>query len=483
MRKESSRSKPIKRSKKEIPSEEEQTESLEYEDPGDDELEAEEDVIYHSGSSIGEAEEWEEFENLKLEDAGNGEVKLISDPSYQAMEEEKSEDQVPREVWVGDSRQLKQDEVLDFENEAYELFYRTSVEWPCLSLDILSGSVASNSFPYTVYLASGSQASNDENKVYIMKWSELYRTKNDDREDSSLDGISSDEEEEGLEAKMEYAEFPHQGVVNRIRSNNEYSVVATWSDLGCVQIFNVSESLEKIERGGALIKLQSAPLSSWRMGNEGYGLSWGYNGTLYAGGDCLFVYPYDGSSWTHAQTLTGHASSVEDIQRSPTEPFVLASCSSDRTIKIWDLRSALDESQMTINAHSSDVNVISWNTLETAQIASGSDDASFKVWDLRFTDKQAACIKWHSDSITSIAWNPQDSSELVVGSADDRITVWDLSVEAEGEVEPGFPPQLLFIHQGQEDVKEVVYHPFYNLILSTAANSFNVFRPSISLDD
>lgn len=483
MRKVSSRSKPIKRLKKDVDSEEEEEiDNLEYEDPGDDEIEGDEDVIYHSGSSIGEAEEWENFENLKLEDEGNGNVRLVSDPNYMPIEEEK-EEKVEKEVWVGDSRQLKQDEVLDFENEAYELFYRTSVEWPCLTLDSLVGAVQSPDFPYTVYLASGSQASNGDNKVYIMKWSELYKTKNDDKEDSSLDGISSDDEEEGLEAKMEYAEFPHIGVVNRIRSNNELNVVATWSDQGSVQIFNTRECLEKLEEGGALIKLPARTVSSFRMGNEGYGLAWGYNGNLYSGGDCLFIYSYDGSSWLHSNTLTGHSSPIEDIQRSPTEPSVLATCSGDGTIKIWDLRTARDDSQMTIKAHNTDVNVISWNTVETAQIASGSDDSSFKVWDLRFAEKQAACIKWHSDSITTIAWNPLDSSELVVGSADDRITIWDLSVEAEGEVEPGFPAQLLFIHQGQEDVKEVIYHPSLNLVLSTAANSFNVFRPNINVEE
>ena len=484
MRKGSSRSKPIKRLKKENPSDEETEENLVYEDPIDDEIEDEEEVIYHSGSSIGEAEEWEDFENLKLEDSGTGEVHLVVDPNYQAMEEEKEEEEPEKDIWVGDSRQLKQDEVLDFENEAYELFYRSSVEWPCLSLDILNGEVKSQNFPYTVYLVSGSQASNEDNKVYVMKWSELFRTREDDKEDSSQDGISSgDDEEEGLEAKMEYAEFSHPGVVNRIRCNNDFGVVATWSDRGSIQMFNVKDSLDRIEQGGALIKMPPLTIGSWRMGNEGYGLSWGYDGCLYAGGDCLFIYPYDGSAWTHSQTLTGHTSSIEDIQRSPIEPSVLATCSSDKTIKIWDLRVAKNDSQITIEAHTSDVNVISWNTVETSQIASGSDDSSFKVWDLRFTEKQAACIKWHSDSITTIAWNPLESSELAIGSADDRITVWDLSVEAEGEVDNRFPPQLLFIHQGQEDVKEVVYHPSYNLILSTAANSFNVFRPSINIED
>ena len=39
----------MKRSKKDASSEEDQIESLEYENPGDDKIEEDEDVIYHSG--------------------------------------------------------------------------------------------------------------------------------------------------------------------------------------------------------------------------------------------------------------------------------------------------------------------------------------------------------------------------------------------------------------------------------------------------
>ena len=120
----------MKRSKKDASSEEDQIESLEYENPGDDKIEEDEDVINHSG--IASEKLREDFENLKLEDAGNVVVKLVANPIFQAIEEEKSEDQALQEVWVRDLRQLKQYEVLDFENEAYELLYRISAEWPCL---------------------------------------------------------------------------------------------------------------------------------------------------------------------------------------------------------------------------------------------------------------------------------------------------------------------------------------------------------------
>ncbi len=96
--------------------------------------------------------------------------------------------------------------------------------------------------------------------------------------------------------------------------------------------------------------------------------------------------------------------------------------------------------------------------------------------------KAVAIFKHHTAPITSVEWNPLDSTVFAASGSDDQITLWDLAVERDNEgqsneTEPSVPPQLLFIHQGQKDIKELHWHSqIPGVIVSTAHSGFNVFR-------
>lgn len=95
-----------------------------------------------------------------------------------------------------------------------------------------------------------------------------------------------------------------------------------------------------------------------------------------------------------------------------------------------------------------------------------------------------AKFKHHTAPITSVEWHPTDSTVFAASGADDQLTQWDLAVEpddTEGQgskgSDPDVPPQLLFIHQGQSDIKEVHWHPqIPGVVISTAQSGFNIFR-------
>ena len=97
-----------------------------------------------------------------------------------------------------------------------------------------------------------------------------------------------------------------------------------------------------------------------------------------------------------------------------------------------------------------------------------------------------AAFAWHKAPITSVEWHPTEDSIFVASGADNQITLWDLAVEQDDD-ETGamqetlgvqdVPPQLLFIHQGQKDVKEVHWHPqMPGTVVSTASDGFNIFK-------
>jgi ribosome assembly protein RRB1 len=79
-----------------------------------------------------------------------------------------------------------------------------------------------------------------------------------------------------------------------------------------------------------------------------------------------------------------------------------------------------------------------------------------------------------------------------VASADNKLTIWDFSVEvdeggqqqAEGGLEEDIPPQLMFLHQGQQNLKELRFHPYFReMLITTAEDSYNIFRPNLEPEE
>lgn len=169
--------------------------------------------------------------------------------------------------------------------------------------------------------------------------SNLHKTKHDSDSDSDTDSDNLDDNPE-----LEFKFFPHPvGSINRLRVMSQYPhTVASWNDTGSIYLWNVDPLIQTLDStfnkvhipNGAIQKLENHSI-------EGFALDWSNIkiGRLITG-DCkreIYLSEMkDNSLWIQeSDPFLGHLSSVEDLQWSPTEADVFASCSSDQTIKIW----------------------------------------------------------------------------------------------------------------------------------------------------
>ena len=451
----------------------------------------------------------DEFEQEDIDDAAIEKESANYGDDLEDQDEDKIEEdddemnpQEVKQVWRPGIDKLEDGEVLDYDPSAYIMYHSMTSEWPCLSFDFMRDKLGEGRqrFPLTMFMCLGSQADKAEhNKITLIRLSDLHKTGgvvgSDDDDDNAEDDDNVDED-----PTIEHINIPHHGGINRIRSMPQApGIIATMADNAKAYIYDAQATYRSMSegRGPRAPPPSKAAYTFKGHRQEGYALAWSpIEAGQLATGDCAGgIHIWNKASgdnctdWKVCQRpYLGHTDSVEDIAWSPGEKTVFATGSVDRTVRIWDTRGQSGP-QISVNAHNDDVNVISWSSTVGYLLASGCDDGSFKVWDLRSIRKEKALANftYHKQPITSIEWAPHDESVLAVSSADDQVTVWDLSVEAdEADVDNAklneFPAQMLFIHQGQKNVKEAHWHPqIPNTLVTTAEDSLNIFKPAISV--
>lgn len=428
-------------------------------------------------------------------------------------------------------KELGQDEELVADPTAYKMLHTLALTWPALSFDVLRDDLGEqrSRMPHSACIVAGTQAEVsgdvDQDEIMIMKWEGLSRMRKDPTLDETDEEEDEDEDEDeddvDEEPTLSFRTIPHKGSANRIKVQSlpnplsarpprppENYFVASCSGTGKVHIFDLAPQLFALQSPSEAADLMMPKKPFHTINNhgraEGFALSWGPSDTNQSSsslrlltGDIhskIFLTTSTQASFsTNVNPYTSHTSSVEDLQWSPSEPTVFASCSADQSLRIWDIRVKERRNVLGVqNAHPADVNVLSWNQSTSYLIVTGGDEGGIKVWDLRnlqANNKQGnepvANFTYHKSAITSIEWNPIDDSCFVASSADDQVTLWDLSVEVDYEEKKAMakeyddliPDQLLFSHQGQKEIKEVHWYPqIPGCVISTALDGLNVFK-------
>jgi ribosome assembly protein RRB1 len=289
----------------------------------------------------------------------------------------------------------------------------------------------------------------------------------------------------------------HDGNVNRVRclslqeDSPNQPLVATFSDRHRVHVF----------RGPDL--LYTTPKHTHRA--EGFALAWRHlpsQSPLLLSGDATGLVNLFAVSPASVQLLSSHppssghdsggaaSYSVEDLNWSPGPgDCQFAGACTDGCLRLWDIRSPSSNAAMqTIPVARCDLNVLSWNVQDVNLMCTGAEDGAVTVLDLRSPSQPLfRNDQWHLAAITTVEWHPTESAVLAVGGDDNQVSLWDLEAEP---VDPKadlrnsnrkhlkrVPPQLLFVHAGQTEVRELHWHPEVpGLLASTAASGFHLFR-------
>jgi len=117
---------------------------------------------------------------------------------------------------------------------------------------------------------------------------------------------------------------------------------------------------------------------------------------------------------------TGHSAAVLSVALSPDDK-ILASGSSDATVKLWDVVSGKE--LRTLTGHSSGVVSVTFSA-DGKALASGSQDRTIKLWDVA-SGQELKTLKGDSGFPSSVAFSP-DGKTLASGSNARIIKLWDV---------------------------------------------------------
>jgi ribosome assembly protein RRB1 len=438
------------------------------------------------------------------------------DDNEQEEEEEDGEAQSEKaRVWRHGIDKLQDGEVLEHDPAAYKVYETAQLEWPALSFDILETPGEANykiSYPATIFAVCGTQTDGAQNKVNVLLMENVCESKvqNDDDDDDDggfdMEGKDDDEHESSLEPILTYRSFFHTGVVNRIKAMPQNQrIIATFSDDGTVSIWDINLHLQSLRQQYLPNPPeQMTPIYTFKHDIEGFGMAWSPCAPLLATGDrngniYLHSVIVDGDKITVSTLETPYSRQspgnwIEAIEWSPSQPNVFATADTQGYVCIWrtGIPSRVPFGQF--QAHQAEINTLSWNKTKQRLLATGDDNGVIKVWDIKYIKTPEhllqATYSYHKKAITSLQWHPHEESMLVAASEDDSTTVWDFSNEADQNeianeatgaqmIDYEIPGQLLFQHLGQQEVKEVIFHPqFSSLILSTASTGIDIYKPS-----
>jgi len=132
-------------------------------------------------------------------------------------------------------------------------------------------------------------------------------------------------------------------------------------------------------------------------------------------------------TWRCVRALTGHEGVVTTVAVSP-DGLLLASGSTDKTIKLWsletgDLLHTFGGRSLRHRGHSDRISTLAFSP-DSLELMSGSDDCTLKQWDIS-TRRLIRTLSGHNWLVSSISIS-QNGQVFASGGGDGQINLWNL---------------------------------------------------------
>ncbi|EPZ31343.1 DUF1900-domain-containing protein [Rozella allomycis CSF55] len=164
-----------------------------------------------------------------------------------------------------------------------------------------------------------------------------------------------------------------------------------------------------------------------------------------AGGGAFCVWPLEkpGRLPVDVPLYVGHTNTVLDTDFNPFNEYVIASCSEDCTVMVWNIpEGGLTENcstpALTLSGHGRKVNNVLFHPTAENVLASSSFDLTVKLWDIE-KGQQKVELVGHLEFVQSMSWN-WTGSLLATTSKDKKLRIFDVrsaKMVQEVEAHPG----------------------------------------------
>ncbi|XP_059920782.1 DDB1- and CUL4-associated factor 13 [Gadus macrocephalus] len=142
------------------------------------------------------------------------------------------------------------------------------------------------------------------------------------------------------------------------------------------------------------------------------------NGTFATCGQTVDI--WDEQRSTPIRSFSWGVESFSSVRFNPVETELLASCASDRSIVLYDMRESMPLKKVIMTMRS---NTLSWNPMEAFYFTCANEDYNLYTYDMRYLEKPVTVHMDHVSAVLDVDYSPT-GREFVSASFDKSIRIF-----------------------------------------------------------